>query len=115
MGDISGQVKSEIRQLPFMIGKALGGIMAVIGFTAAVVIATRRAAPSFADILPSAMSGCLGIFIFVLSSRLLTRRLAENPAEISVSEIRTRTNMLSWGILLLLAVIFLLITYRMTR
>jgi hypothetical protein len=111
MGDISAQVKSELKQLPFMLGKVLGGIMAVIGFTAAVVIATRRADPTFADILPSALSGCLGIGIFVLSSRLLARRLAENPSETPVPGDRARTSMLSWAILLLLAAGFVVLTY----
>jgi zinc transporter ZupT len=115
MGNISGQIRSEIKQLPFMIGKALGGIMAVIGFTAAVVIITRRAAPAFADILPSALFGCLGILVFVFSSRLLTRRLAENPAEHPVPENRSRASMLSWAILLLLAAIFLVATYLFAR
>ena len=67
MDKLSSQVKSEIKQLPFMIGKVLGGIMAVIGFTAAVVIITRRADHAFGEILPSALFGCLGILIFVLS------------------------------------------------
>lgn len=114
MGEISSQVKSEIKQLPYMIGKALGGIVAVIGFTMAVVIITRRTAPSFPDILPSALSGCLGIIIFVFSSRLLTRRLAENPPENAASGNRTRTSMLSWAILLLLAGIFLLVLFQFT-
>jgi hypothetical protein len=115
VGNISGPIRSEIKQLPFMIGKALGGIMAVIGFTVAVVIITRRAAPSFPDVLPSALFGCLGILVFVFSSRQLTRRIAENPAGNPVHDNRTRTSMLAWAILLLLAGIFLLITYQITR
>jgi len=112
---MSGQVKSEIKQLPFMIGKAIGGMMAVIGFTAAVVVITRSASPSFAGILPSALLGCLGVVIFVLSSRLLTRRLAEIPGEKSVPDDRTRTSMLPWAILLLLAAIFLIVTFLVTK
>lgn len=98
-----------------MIGKVMGGMMAVIGFTAAVVIITRRAAPSFADILPFALLGCLGVFVFVLSSRLQARRLAGNAAEIPDPGDRTRTSMLSWAILLLLAGCFLLFTYLFAR
>ncbi len=112
MGNISDQVKSELKQLPFMIGKAVGGITAVIGLTMAVVIVTRRTDPSFSDILPSGLPGCLGIGVFVLSSRLLARRLAENPAENGAFDHRVRTSMLSWAILLLLAVVFLSSTYR---
>jgi zinc transporter ZupT len=115
MNDMSDRVKSELKLLPFMIGKALGGIVAVIGFTAAVVIVTRRTAPSFADILPSALSGCLGILVFVLSSTLLTRRLSENPSENATSDDGMRTSVLSWAILLLLAAVFLLCTYLIAR
>lgn len=111
MGKIPCQVKSEIRQLPFMIGKVVGGILAVIGFTAAVVTVTRRADPSFADILPSALVGFLGIIIFVLSSMLLTRRFAEDPAGNPVPDDRTRSGMLPWAILLLLAALFIFFTY----
>jgi hypothetical protein len=111
MGDLSSQFRSELKQLPFMIGKTLGGILAVIGFTAAVVQSTRRADASFTDILPSAFLGCMGILIFVLSSRLLATRLAENAAENPVPGKQPRTSMLSWAILLLLAALFLLWTY----
>ena len=110
MGNISRQFRSEMKQLPFMLGKLLGGIMALIGFTAAVVIVTRKADHSLADLLPSALSGVLGIVIFVLSSRLMTRRLSANPADAVKPDDRTRTSVLSWVILLLLAAIFLLCT-----
>ena len=77
MGKISSQLKSEIRQLPWMLGKVLGGGIAVIFFTTAVVIKTRKADPTLTDILPYALLGCLGILVFVLSSRMLTRHHAQ--------------------------------------
>jgi len=43
MGKIANQVKSELKQLPFMLGKLLGEIIAVVGFTAAVAVITRMA------------------------------------------------------------------------
>jgi len=111
MGSMIDQIRSEWKQLPFMIGKALGGIVAVIGFTTAIVIATRRSDPTFADILPSALFGASGILLFVLSSRLLARRLAGCPSEQPVSDSPMRAGALPWAILLLLAAIVLLIAY----
>jgi hypothetical protein len=115
MGNMTGQIKSELKQLPFMIGKTLGGIMAVTGFTTAVVILTRRADPSIPEILPSALSGLLGIIVFMFSSTLQARRLAKNPTENSASGNPTRTSMLSWAILLLLGTIFLSFSYLIAR
>ena len=115
MGRISRQFKSELTQLPCMLGKLLGGILAVVGFTAAVVLITRKAGQSLADILPYALLGGSGIIIFVLSSRLLAARLSENPAETLIPDDRTRTSMLSWAILLLLVAVSLLCTYLMSR
>jgi len=115
MGKMSSQFKSEIKLLPFMLCKLFGGIMAVIGFTAAVVIITRKADQSLADALPSAFLGGAGIIIFMLSSRLLARRLSNSPAGNSISASRTGTSLLSWVILLLLAAAFLLFSYLITH
>jgi hypothetical protein len=115
MGKITDQAKSEIKQLPLMIGKVLGGILAVISFSATVVIVTRKVGHTLADVLPSTLMGGLGIIIFVLSSRLLTRRLSESQADTLKPDDLTRTSMLSWVILLLLATIFLLCTYFITK
>ncbi len=108
-------IKSELKQLPLMLGKLLGGIMSVAGFTAAVLIITRKADQSVADILPFIFLGVAGIIIFLLSSRLLARRLSEKPAETIITNDRKRTSMLSWLILLLLGVAFLCCTYILTR
>ena len=42
MGNIKKQIKSEINQLPFMLGKLTGGAMAVIGFPGMIVVITRK-------------------------------------------------------------------------
>ncbi|MBK5275453.1 MAG: hypothetical protein JJE30_10430 [Desulfuromonadales bacterium] len=115
MGNISRQFRSEMKLLPFMLGKLLGGIMAVIGFTAAILIVNWKVGHSLGDVLPSALSGVLGIIIFVLSSRLMTRRLSERQADTVNSDDRKRMSMLSWAILLLLGVLLLLFTYLITR
>jgi len=40
------QTKSEIKQLPFMLGKLLGGVMVVVGVTGLVLILDREVGPS---------------------------------------------------------------------
>ena len=115
MGRTANQAKSELRQLPYMLGKLLGGLMAVTGFTAAVVIVTRKAGQPLAGILPYAILGSLGIIVFVLSSRMMAKRFSEYTTEALTRGDRTRTSVLSWVILTLLAAIFLFGTWFMTR
>jgi zinc transporter ZupT len=108
-------IKSELKQLPLMLGKLLGGIMAVVGFAATVLIVTRKADQSLADILPFVFLGGAGIIIFVLSSMLLNKSLSEKPAETIIPNDRTSSSILSWVILLLLGAAFLCCTYLLTR
>lgn len=115
MSNILKQVKTELKQLPLILGKLLGGGAAVIGFAIAVLIITRKPDPTLADILPFLLAGCAGIVIFILSARVLNRRLSSNADEVSRPVDTNRTNMLSWGLLLLLAAIFLAGTYFMTK
>lgn len=115
MSKILNQAKSELKQLPLILGKLFGGGAAVIGFGAAVVIITRKPGPALGDILPSFLVGCAGIVVFILSARVLSRRLSSNPEEVPRPAERTRTSILSWGLLLLLAGLFLAVTYFMTR
>jgi hypothetical protein len=105
------QLKSEIRQLPWMLGKLLGGVMAVIGFTTAVIVGTRRADPTLADLLPPVVLGAFGILLFVLSSRMLARRIAERIAEKPTPGEQARTSLLAWAILGLLAAVFLAVVF----
>lgn len=115
MGNMVKQAQSELKQLPAMLGKLLGGLMAVAGFASMVWIMTRRSDWVVADIGGYAGLGVAGIIVFVLSSRLLARRLAETPAEATLPKENARTSMLVWGILLLLVLIFLVCTYFVTR
>ncbi len=93
-----------------MLGKVVGGVIAVIGFTTAVVVVTRRGNPAIADILPPAMAGGFGILLFVLSSRLTPSIPAESPADIPTPADRRRTNILAWTIFALLAAVILIVT-----
>ena len=115
MGEITRQARAELRQLPLMLGKVAGGIGAVIGFTAAVVIVTRRPGWSAGDILPSLLAGCAGVAVFVLSARALRRRLSGQAAGEPLPAAGGRTSLLPWGLLLLFAGIFLAWAWFVTR
>ena len=78
MGKIKRQFTLELKQLPCMLGKLAGGLLAVIGFTKAVITGTRTAGATFADTLPAILAGCAGIIIFLIFSRLLAKRLSGN-------------------------------------
>ncbi|GLI39988.1 hypothetical protein KI811_01975 [Geobacter hydrogenophilus] len=115
MGEIRRQARAELRQLPLMLGKLAGGIAAVIGFTAAVAIATRRPGWSVGDILPALLAGCAGVAVFALSARALRRRLSDQLAGEPLPAAGARTSLLSWGVLLLFAGMFLAWAWFMTR
>jgi uncharacterized membrane protein len=114
-GKIVNQAKSELKQLPYMLGKLLGSIVAIVGFTMAVLTITKNPDYLFKDLLFSLSIGGGGIFIFLVSSNLLNKRLTENKAQNLIPDDSMRTSMFSWGLLLLLVAIILLCTYRMTR
>jgi hypothetical protein len=115
MDKSDGQVKAELKLLPFMLGKLLGGIVTVFGFTAAVVIVTRKPGLPIAYLLLSLLLGASGIIVFLVSSRLLDKRQSAIKAEALMPDKSKSTTMLSWAILLLLAAIFLLCSYFMTK
>lgn len=115
MGEITRQARGELRQLPLMLGKVAGGIAAVIGFTAAVVIVTRRPGGGMGDLLPALLAGCAGVAVFVLSGRALRRCLHDRSAEGSLSAAGARASLLAWGLLLLFAGMFLAFVWFMAR
>jgi hypothetical protein len=111
MGMIGDQFKAEVRQLPFMLGKLAGGVIAVIGFAGAIVAATGKPAASWSEIFAFLGAGVIGICIFALSSRLLKRHLEKNRYLMLSREDHQRINIISWSILIVLVVIFLLSLY----
>ncbi len=115
MGKIIRQTVSEIKQLPLLLGKLLGGIMAAIGFPGAILVAARRANPTLPDILPYIVAGVAGIVIFTASSRALAKRFGNYGNEPLSMKEKKRISFMAWIILLLLATVFLLCTYFMTR
>lgn len=107
MNKIIDQTIAELQHLPLMLGKLVGGLTAVIGFTAA-VIKTRAPNWSLRDIWVFLLIGSVGMVIFILAGRSLKRRSSGNIDAVPVM------NVLSWGLLLLLAGIFLACLYFFT-
>lgn len=103
MGKITRQTKEDLQHLPFMLGKLLGGIVAVIGFTGWVLHITRHNGGA----LPWFLVGAAGIALFILAARARARRDAGRAASTSSPAGNRRTNLVAWGLLLLFAGIFL--------
>ena len=100
MGKIKKQIKSEIKQLPFTLGKLTGGAMAVIGFPGMIIVITRKSNPSFSDILPYLVLGIFGVFIFMLSSRLFKKHMNKNNELALPAQEKKNLSMISWMIFL---------------
>ena len=106
--NIFDQTKAELKQLPLMLGKLIGGLALVISFTAA-VIKTRNPGWALNDILIYVLTGLTGGIFFMLSARSLKRRSSGHPVDQAPS-----MTALSWGLFLLLAMIFLAAVYFFT-
>jgi len=103
------EVKSEVRQLPFMLGKVAGGLMAVIGFGGTVTVLTRQQHPSSSGLMVYVLTGIIGLALFVLSSRLMARHSGKADGTEATKKKRAKTSALSWTILLVIAVLFIAI------
>lgn len=60
-------IKSEARQLPYMLGKVIGGILSAIGIGGFIYSVTRSGIQSHALFL--ALAGIAGLVIFIVSAR----------------------------------------------
>lgn len=98
MGIIKESVKQEIKQLPFMLGKLLGTVMAVIGIPAVIWIAARNPAASWQEVAPYALQGIFGILIFYVSSILARHRLRALPPPVQSQAEKNRASILVWKI-----------------
>lgn len=108
-------MRSELRQLPFMLGKVTGGLMAVIGFGASVYMYTHRPAMTTGAILPYLLAGIGGLIIFRISSWLSATRTKDSEGLHPAESEKRKTSTLPWIILLTLAaafVIFMLVLGR---
>lgn len=70
-------VRSELRQLPLMLGKLIGGTAAVIGFGGLVYISTRPPKPTTLSIAAYAAVGIIGIAVFAGCSRIMSSRFGK--------------------------------------
>lgn len=107
MGNLSSQAGNELKQLPLMLVKLLGGIMTVVGFGAAVWLGTRSTGTGEDAVMVSLFTGVAGIVIFVLAGRKLAGRSVATGTQSSKAD-KKRTSILAWSLLLLFAAIFVL-------
>jgi hypothetical protein len=115
MRDLLRQARSELRLLPFMLGKLVGGVMAALGAAAAVAMLGNRPGTSPSDALPYAVAAVAGIIVFAVSSRMLSRRSGNVTAVAATPAPSLRMSVVSWTVLLLLAAGFLLGAFLSTR
>ncbi len=111
MGSLLHQTAREIRQLPTTIAKIIGGTMAAIGFPGAIGVVSHGREPSVATVATLVAAGIAGVAVFVVASRVSTKRAAPNLEPPSSQKDRRRMSMVAWGILLALAGIFIAATY----
>jgi hypothetical protein len=114
MSDLLNQAKSEIRQLPYMLGKLVGGILAVVGVTGLVLIWTGKSGPLLSSQLPYFFSAFLGLALFLFSSMVMARSMKSSLQTVTARN-EQRVSIIAWSLLLLLLMVFLLITYFVTR
>ena len=105
-------MRSQARQLPLIIGKVIGGIMAATGLPAAIFFSAQR--PGLAhDPLPYLFMGLAGLVLFVASSLLLKKNMARDNQTMTAGE-KSKESRTAWLILLALAIIFLAATLIIT-
>jgi|WetSurMetagenome_2_1015567.scaffolds.fasta_scaffold977157_1 hypothetical protein len=115
MSDMFKQAKSEITQLPWMLGKLFGGIMAVVGVAGLVLIWTGKTGPLLSSLLPYFCSALLGFFLFLFCARAMARSEKECSVETEPALKQRRQSLVVWSLLFLFVLVFLLITYFVTR
>ncbi len=103
-------IRTELKQLPSMLGKLTGGLAAVIGFTTAVWNATRGSGAATGGVLPPLLLGGAGVALFLLAQRRLAGRTAVVAAETQPAD-KIRMNVLAWALLLLSAGVFLAVSH----
>jgi len=69
-GQVIKKATAELKQLPLILGKLLGGAAAVVGCTMAVLTATRHSDSAPTESLPALLIAAVGVVVFVLSSRV---------------------------------------------
>lgn len=104
-------MRAELRSLPLMLGKALGGIATVAGFGLAVFAGPRSpVVAAGVNPLVALIVGVLGLMAFVICGRLLAKQ-PPPAAEAQTASQRRRTSALAWALFLLLGLLFLGVVY----
>lgn len=101
------RIGPELKHLSYMLGKVFGGILAVIGFGAAVYISTHRTILASGNILPYVLAGLIGLAIFCVSSMLSSKYAKKIEKDGPETESKVKGSAVSWVILLALAAIFI--------
>lgn len=114
MSDLLNQAKSEFRHLPLMLCKLVGGILVVVGAAGLVLIWTGKSGPLLSSQGPFFFSALLGIVLFLLSSRAMARSVKISLQTVSPRNDQ-RVSIIAWSLLLLLVMVFLLITFFVSR
>jgi len=115
MRNTNRQAKAEIKQLPYMLVKLLGGCVTVGGFTAAVVVITRKPVASLSDAIPALLLGIAGVVIFLLATWQMPNLSLRTGEAAFMATGGISTSVLSWILLLFFGGIFLSCTYFLTK
>jgi hypothetical protein len=115
MSDISQQIKSEFKQLPWMLGKLLGGILAVVGVAGLVLIWTGKSGFLLSSPLPYFSAELLGLLLFLCCSKAMAQGKKGSSPQGMPARTQLRMCIVVWSLLLLFAMAFLLVTYFATR
>jgi hypothetical protein len=115
MSDILNRTKSEIKQLPWMLGKLVGGSLAVFGVAGLVLIWTGKTGSLLSSQVPYFFSAVLGFLLFLLCFRAMSRSRTESFLPVMPVRNQVRANIIAWSLLLLFVLVFLVITYFVTR
>jgi hypothetical protein len=107
-------IRSEFRQLPWMVAKTIGGIAAALGTLMLAWAMTRDTHAALADHLPAVILTIAGFLVFIVAGGALAKPSGRDNATVQPAE-RRRGSLLSWSLFLLLAAGFLIFVHFMTR
>ena len=101
--------KSDIRKLPLLIGKVTGGLLAAVGIPGAIFINTGKSGRT-QGALTFCIVGIIGIAIFIACAARL-KRAPESGTQATIATRKTKESLIAWTVLLVLAGVFIFITY----
>ncbi len=114
MGQTKDQARTELKVLPYMLGKLIGGLLAVVGFPGAIFVLNRQPGAGLAEVWGYLLAGVIGVVVFVASSRGMARKVNETRGATTTRQEKAKTSLVSWLILLGLAGGFVLAVFLLT-